>query len=100
MYRSPFVRHAIELRDRVRAQYDDHVHAQYLAAEQACRTKLLNDRGERAGIDSYSLFSGPAARAKAYASPELIEWWASHPRVTFEDFERQMFASWQHTGMI
>lgn len=84
----------------MREQYENHVHAQYLAAETACRTRLLNDRGERAGIDAMSLFSGPASRAKAYASPELIEWWQHHPRLTFEDFERQMFAAWQSTGTI
>jgi len=34
------------------------------------------------GIDERSLFTGPESRVRKYASPELIEWFASHPRPT------------------
>lgn len=75
-----------------RADFDLTLQAAYDAAEEGCRGALLNDRGRRKGIDSMSLFLGPAVRAYAYASEELVEWWQSHPRVTFAEFERQWLA--------
>lgn len=75
----------------MRADYDLHLEAAYARAAEECRGRLLNDRGRRAGIDAHSLFYGPAARAAAYASPELIEHWARYPRLTVADFERQHF---------
>lgn len=71
-----------------RAEYELALEAAYEAAAAACSDALLNDRGIRAGIDSRSLFMGNRRRAYAYASPELVEWWETHPRVTFADFER------------
>lgn len=50
---------------------------------------MLNPRGVRAGVDSYSLFIGPEARAVAYASEELVEHWRTWPRPVFERFERE-----------
>lgn len=76
-----------------RSDYDAVLYAQYEAAAAACSDRLLNARGEGADIDPLSLFMGTRARAYAYASPELIEWWESHPRVTFADFERQWLAT-------
>ena len=99
-FRSPFVQHAMQLRDETREAYELHVLTQYDAAERATRGRLLNKRGERKGIDSASLFSGNAIRAYAYASPELVEWWETHPRQSFEQFERQAFANYQHTGSV
>lgn len=72
-----------------RADFEDYRLAEYERAADACRDRLLNRRAERAGIDSLSLFMGNAARAHAYASEELLEWWRSHPRPTYEAFERQ-----------
>ena len=72
-----------------RAEYDDTLYAQYEAAEEATRGALLNARGRAKGIDPFSLFMGNERRALAYASEELVEHWASHPRVTFAAFERQ-----------
>jgi hypothetical protein len=83
-------RHAAHLWASLRADYEDLRNAAYLQAEEATRGALLNARGRRAGIDPYSLFMGNEARAHAYASPELIEWWRDHPRVTFAAYERQM----------
>lgn len=76
-----------------RQAYDDALVAAYVAAEEATNGRLLNDRGRRADIDALSLFMGPEIRAHAYASEELRDWWAQHPRVTFEDFERQWTAA-------
>ena len=38
--------------------------------------------GPARGIDERSLFVGPESRVRKYASPELIEWFESHPRPT------------------
>ena len=62
--------------------------AQVRLAAEACRDRLVNDRGRRAGIDPLSLFMGPERRALAYASEELIDHWRAFPRVTFADYER------------
>jgi len=72
-----------------RAEYDDTLYAQYVAAEEATRGAMLNARGRAKGIDPFSLFMGNERRALAYASEELVEHWASHPRVTYTKFERQ-----------
>lgn len=72
----------------VRADYEMFLLAQFAAAEEYCVGYLLNARGKAARIDSYSLFSGPFSRAYAYASEELLDFWASQqPRITFEMFE-------------
>lgn len=72
-----------------REAYEDALYSMHNAAEEATRGALLNERGRRAGVSEVSLFMGPRARAYAYASDELREWWRSHPRMTFADFEAQ-----------
>ena len=74
---------------RMKEQYDLYHEAAYEQAETACNGVLLNERGKKAGVDAYSLFKGPWARARAYASEELIEHWSRHPRLTVAEFERQ-----------
>ncbi|MFC7942676.1 hypothetical protein ACFUPZ_05385 [Microbacterium oxydans] len=74
-----------------RAEYDDTLYAQYLAAEEATNGAMLNARGREKGIDPFTLFMGNETRARAYASEELIEHWETHPRITFARFER----TWQ-----
>ena len=41
-----------------------------------CLTRLAS----AGGIDERSLFVGPESRVRKYTSPELIEWFESHPR--------------------
>lgn len=72
-----------------RAEYDDTLYSQYEAAEAATNGAMLNARGREKGIDPFTLFMGTEARALAYASEELVEYWQSHPRITFAKFERQ-----------
>jgi hypothetical protein len=84
--------HAAALRATLRADFEQVRGSAYLAAEEATRGALLNARGKRAGIDAYSLFIGSGVRANAYASEELREWWAAHPRLTFTEYERQMMS--------
>lgn len=66
-----------------RMEYQDVVEAMYLAADAACRGVLVNNRARAAGIDGRWLFSGPEAYARKHASRELLDWWESHPRLTF-----------------
>lgn len=71
-----------------RAEYDDTLYAQYMAAEESTNGAMLNARGREKGIDPFTLFMGNETRARAYASEELIEHWETHPRITFARFER------------
>lgn len=72
-----------------RADYDETLYRQYMAAEEATSGAMLNARGRGKGIDPFTLFMGNETRALAYASEELVEYWRAHPRVTFAKFERQ-----------
>lgn len=84
-------RAAGETRDEtVRQLYREEVHAQWLAAEEATRGNLLSKRGQRSGVDPRELFSGPASRARAYASEELKRWWQDHPRQTATEFRADL----------
>lgn len=74
-----------------RDAFDYHLEAQLLRAENDCRGYLLNTRGLAAGVDARTLFYGPAARVVAYASPELVEWFATHGRTTFERYAAQHY---------
>lgn len=88
---SPYVREALDRVSEVRAAYVDLVYARYGRAEHELNARLLNKRGEAAGIDPLSLFSGPRVRVEAYASEELLEWFETHQRTTYAEFERQTY---------
>ncbi|GIJ50023.1 hypothetical protein Val02_69090 [Virgisporangium aliadipatigenens] len=84
-------RRAGETRDQaVRRMYDEWLHLQLVAAEEATNGYLLTRAGEAAGIDPISVFSGPAARARKWASEELKRWWTDNPRLTFTEFRAQI----------
>jgi hypothetical protein len=72
--------------DLARKAYKDHVYQQYIAAEDATRGHMVTPAGQAAGIDPHELFSGPAARARKWASDELKEWWDEHGRLTYDDY--------------
>lgn len=76
-------------RAHARALYDEHVYAQYLAAEDDCRGYLLSRKAQAEGVDPATLFSGPAHIAYARASDELKEWWRVHGRMTQAEFIEQ-----------
>jgi hypothetical protein len=76
--------------DLARQSYRDHVEDAWLAAEEACRGHLVNRTGRTAHVDSLSLFTGPLARAQKYASDELIEWWETNGRTTFDEWREQL----------
>lgn len=70
--------------------YREWVALSYLAAEQAANGHLLSAAGRGRGVSARSLFSGPASRAAKYASPELLEFWETHPRLTLAQFTAQL----------
>jgi hypothetical protein len=69
-------------RETAEQEYRDEVYRQWLHAEAETKGVMLNKRGLAAGINERSLFTGPESRVAAYASPELFEYFESHPRPT------------------
>ncbi len=69
-------------RESANQEYRDEVYRQTLLAEAATNGYMLNREGKARDIDPVSLFTGPEARVRKYASPELIEWFEKHPRPT------------------
>ena len=76
--------------DPVAAEWHDFAHAQFVAAEAATNGFMLNRRGLAADIEPWSLWSGPATRAMAYASYELAEFWSANARLTVSEYRRQL----------
>lgn len=74
--------------DALRSAYQDWVETSYRAAEEHTRGNLLNKLGKAQGVDPYSLFSGQGARARKYASEELLAYWETNPRITYAEFKR------------
>jgi hypothetical protein len=77
----------------IRRMYEEWAALSYLAAESFTNGHMVNPlgrdrhvKGKPAPISPRSLFSGPTARAAKYASPELLEFWETHPRMTLEQF--------------
>lgn len=73
-------------RDRRNDEWRDEVYRQWFHAERETKGVMLNKAGLRADIDERSLFTGPESRVAKYASPELIEYFESHPRPTRASF--------------
>lgn len=90
---SPLVVAALEQRKMLRAEYELMLESAYELAAEACREQLVNAAGRRRGVTGASLFMGPEPRAHRWATPELLEHWRTHPRVTFEQFERAYVAA-------
>ena len=88
---SAIMRAAFERWKEMRDEFELVRHAQYERAVAELRGELLSPRGRAEHVDPYSLFMGPASRARAYASEELREWWRgpSNRRWTLEEFEEQ-----------
>lgn len=90
---SAIMRAAFEQWQEMRDDFELVRHSQYERAVAELRGELLNRRGHEEGIDPFSLFLGPWARALAYASEELREWWLwggiENRRWTVAEFEDQ-----------
>lgn len=92
---SMIMRAAFERWQEMRDEFELFRHAQYERACAELRGELLNRRGQAEHIEAYSLFIGPYSRAVAYASEDLIRWWAEdgkNRRQTVAEFERQWVA--------
>jgi len=77
----------------IRRLHFEQVAVAVLQAEDDTHGNLLNAAGRAAGIDPATLWSGPAARARKYASDELKQWWSEHGgRTTVAEFTAH------HTG--
>jgi hypothetical protein len=81
-----------ETRDKtVKRLYAEVTALSYLRAEAHTRGNVLSAAGIAAGIDPISLFSGPRARARKYASEELKRYWQDvEPRQTYTEFRAMM----------
>lgn len=74
----------------IRRMYAETVYLQYMQAEESTRGNVLNRAGRSRGIDPVTLWSGPAARARKYAAPELLAWWeANGGRRNFAEYRAQ-----------
>jgi hypothetical protein len=74
----------------VRRYHDEWLDLSYLQAEQNTAGHMLSPAGRDARIDPRSLFTGPLARARKYASEELLRWWADNPRLDRTQFRAQL----------
>lgn len=82
---------AAELWQQCRADYDVYLEAAEHAAEVATNGYAVNARGQARGYTLRLLMvSGPLV-VRAYASPELLDHFEDHPRITFATYERAWF---------
>lgn len=93
MSQSPIFAAARDQWSAMSRDFADYREAQIAAAIEATNGVLTNAVGRTLGKDAEDLFAGPRANAERYASPELIEWWDDHGRMTITEFEAQWFAS-------
>ncbi len=89
---SVIIQAAIERYREVRDEYEVVLIAAYEQAADVTRGAMVNDRGQAQGISDWDLFTHNDTFARAYATEELIEHWALHPRPTFAAYERQVIA--------
>jgi hypothetical protein len=73
-----------------RDAFKDEVRRRIVSAEAATNGYLLSPEGKKAGIDPWTLFTGPESRARKYASSELKEWWDQNGRPTAADFQANL----------
>ena len=66
-----------------------YIDSAYSQALEATAGVMVNAEGRAKHIDSYILFRSNRAYARKYASEELLEHWASFPRLTMVEYERQ-----------
>lgn len=77
-------------------EFESEIERQYLAAEEATNGYMVNKKGQRAGIDPKTLWEGSEARARKYASEELLDYWdgqgdvKGHRRYTLAEQRRQL----------
>lgn len=70
-----------------REQYETHLETEYLAAEAATNGHMLSLDARLAGRTSRDLWSVNEATARSWASPEMLEYWDAHGRMTWTDWQ-------------
>jgi len=55
------------------------VESEFINAEAATNGYMLNRLGVEAGVDPRTSFTGREARARKYASEDLLDCWQDHP---------------------
>lgn len=94
---NPAVRPARKLSrdEQVAEEFDAYVSTSYARALDATAGNFISrkmaDEARRRGITSESLFTGPVATAKKFASEELIAYWEEYGRQTFTSYRYHMF---------
>lgn len=68
--------------------------AEYDTAVKETNGVMVNARGVAAGWDTWRVFTGSHNVLAAYASEELRDHLAAHPRTRREDFERTWLENW------
>lgn len=68
--------------------------AEYDTAVEETGGFMVNARGVAAGWDTWRVFTGSTNILAAYASDELRDHLARHPRVRRADFERMWLETW------
>lgn len=84
---------AADLHREMMTQYRAAIEAQISQADHDCHGYLASKLGKAEGLTGEELFTGSEKRAYMYASPELVQWWAVHGRLTQAAFEAQFLAS-------
>lgn len=85
------LRAALQVRARVRGDWDRVLEHQLEAAEQATRGYMLA-RDAPARVTPRSLFLRTEAYARRWASEELLDYWDEHPRTPWHVYEREALA--------
>jgi hypothetical protein len=77
-------------RQAQRDAFDLYVRNEVEHAAEWCRgADLLTGEAVTAGIRAPQLWEMPWHRAIRLATPELVEWWGMHGRLTFGEYKRQ-----------
>lgn len=90
---SAIFQRAAELWAEMSEEYTAAVLREYERAEAALGLAMVNVEGRFEGVSALELFTGRMDRAYRYATPELRDWWADHPRIDREAFERLWLVS-------
>ncbi len=81
--------------EQVGEEFDAYVSTSYARALDATAGNFISrkmaEEAKRRGITSESLFTGPVATAKKFASEELIAFWEENGRQTFTSYRYHMF---------
>lgn len=75
----------------MRDAYNDLKMAEYDRAEEATRGAMVNREALRAGLNGWELMHRNMATVRRYGSPELVEYLATHPKVTLAQFESEYY---------